>query len=63
MTKVRAAYQGNRCPDEKSGLVISGVTESHLLALPVRKISYPDVFEFHVAVSAGVQLQCDLAIE
>ena len=32
-------------------------------ALPVRKISYPDVFEFHVAASAGVQLQCDLAIE
>jgi hypothetical protein len=32
-------------------------------ALAVRKISYPDVFEFHVALSAGVQLQGDLAIE
>src|SRR5271170_6868198 len=32
-------------------------------ALAVRKIAYPDVFEFHVAASAGVQLQCDLAIE
>ena len=32
-------------------------------ALAVRKISYPDVFEFHVALSAGVQLQGNLAIE
>jgi hypothetical protein len=32
-------------------------------ALAVRKISYPDVFEFHVALSAGMQLQGDLAIE
>ena len=32
-------------------------------ALAVRKIPYPDVFEFHVALSAGVQLQGDLAIE
>jgi len=32
-------------------------------ALAVREISYPDVFEFHVALSAGVQLQGDLAIE
>ena len=30
--------------------------------LAVRKIAYPQVFEFHVALSAGVQLQCDLAI-
>jgi hypothetical protein len=32
-------------------------------ALAVRKISYPNVFEFHVALSAGMQLQGDLAIE
>src|SRR5271156_1263526 len=29
----------------------------------MRKISYPDVLELHVAASAGVQLQCNLAIE
>jgi hypothetical protein len=32
-------------------------------ALAVREVSDPDIFEFHVALAAGMQLQGNLAIE
>ena len=66
----RSGFRRIRAPDGKEfsrpgpgATFVPKKSSPHPSGLAVRKIAYPDVLEFHVAPSAGVQLQCNFAVE